>query len=75
MVVDLALPVGSRVIQPQRYYRAVQPEVGKAHSSDDALMLSGNNEHHGPRDRATEKVGRSRLDAARQALNASRGLP
>jgi len=48
MVVDLAMPVGSRVIERQRYYRVVKPEVSRVYSSDDALVLSIRNRHHGP---------------------------
>jgi hypothetical protein len=50
VVVDLATPVGSRVVGRQRYYRAVKPEVSKVYSSDDALMLSIKNGHQGPWD-------------------------
>jgi hypothetical protein len=48
VVVDLAMPVGSRIVQRQRYYRAVQPEIRKQYSSDDALILSVKDGHHGP---------------------------
>ncbi len=48
LVVDLAMPIGSRVIERDRYYRVVKPEVNKVYSSDDALFLSIRNGHHGP---------------------------
>jgi hypothetical protein len=48
MVVDLALPVGSRIVKREQYYRVVKPEVSKVYSSDDALLLSIKNGHHGP---------------------------
>jgi hypothetical protein len=49
MAVDLARPVGSRIIERERNYRAAKPEVRKVYSSDDALLLSVENGHHGPR--------------------------
>lgn len=49
-VVDLALPVGSRIIERERYYRAAQPEVRKVYSSEDALILSIRKKHDGPWD-------------------------
>ena len=48
IVVDLAMPVGSRIIERERYYRVVKPEVGKVYSSEDALLLSVKNGHQGP---------------------------
>jgi hypothetical protein len=48
MVVDLAMPVGSRIIKREQYYRVVKPEVSKVYSSDDALLLSIKNGHDGP---------------------------
>jgi len=48
MVVDLAMPVGARIVERERYYRVVEPEVSKVNSSDDALLLSSNNGHDGP---------------------------
>jgi hypothetical protein len=54
VVVDLAMPVGSRVIERQRYYRAVQPEIGKVYSSDDALMLFIRNGHQAPWDESEQ---------------------
>lgn len=49
-VVDLAMPVGARIIEKERYYRAVKPEVGKVYSSEDALILSIKTGHQGPWD-------------------------
>jgi len=48
LVVDLALPVGSRIIERDRYYQAAKPDVSTVYSSDDALLLSVKNGHHGP---------------------------
>lgn len=47
-VVDLAMPVGTRIIERDRYYRVVKPEVGKVYSSEDALILSIKTGHQGP---------------------------
>lgn len=47
-VVDLAMPVGSRIIEREQYYRVLQPQVKKRYSSDDAVMLSLKNRHQGP---------------------------
>ena len=47
-VVDLAMPVGARIIDRERYYRVIKPEVSKRYTSDDALLLSIRNSHHGP---------------------------
>lgn len=49
-VVDLAMPVGSRIIEREQYYRVLQPQVKGRYSSDDALALSLKNRHHGPWD-------------------------
>lgn len=49
-VVDLALPVGSRIIKRERYYRAAKPEVSKVYSSEDALILLIKTGHDGPWD-------------------------
>jgi hypothetical protein len=54
MVVDLAMPVGSRIIKRELYYRVVKPEVRKVYSSDDALMLSVKNGHQGPWDESEQ---------------------
>ena len=47
-VVDLAMPVGSRIIEREQYYRVLQPQVKNRYSSDDATVLSLKNRHHGP---------------------------
>jgi hypothetical protein len=46
-VVDLAMPVGARIIERAAYYRVIKPEIRKTYSSDDALILSIRNGHHG----------------------------
>ena len=48
IVVDLALPPAVRVIDRNTYYRTIQPDIDKVYSSDEALMLSLQNRHHGP---------------------------
>jgi hypothetical protein len=48
LVVDLAMPVGSRMIERERYYRVLKPEDCRAYSSEDALMLAIKNRHDGP---------------------------
>jgi hypothetical protein len=50
LVVDLAMPVGARVIQRERYYRVVQPEVRKVYTSEEAMLLAIKNRHDGPWD-------------------------
>jgi hypothetical protein len=47
-VLDLAMPVGSRIIEREQYYRVLQPHVKNKYSSKDALVLSLKNRHHGP---------------------------
>lgn len=47
-VVDLAMPVGARIIEKETYYRAVKPEVSKVYAADEAFDLSVNNQHDGP---------------------------
>jgi hypothetical protein len=47
-VVDLALPIGSGIIERERYYRAAQPEVRKVYFSEDALIQSIKTQHDGP---------------------------
>ena len=54
IVVDLALPVGSRIINRQRYYRSAKPEVSKVYSSEEALMLATKNKHDGPWDESEQ---------------------
>ena len=53
-VVDLAMPVGARIIAKESYYRAVQPMIAKVYSSDDALILSVKNRHDGPWDESEQ---------------------
>jgi hypothetical protein len=48
VVVDLALPVGTRVVGREKYYRVLQPEVRKAYPCEDAMILAIKNRHHGP---------------------------
>ena len=47
-VVDLAQPVGARIIERERYYRVLQVQVAKQYSADDALFMSVKNRHSGP---------------------------
>lgn len=54
IVVDLVMPVGSRIIERQQYYRVVKPEVSRMYSSEDALMMSVKNGHHGPWDESEQ---------------------
>ncbi len=53
-VVDLAMPVGSRIIERERYYRVFMSEVSKVYSSGDALLLSVKNGHQGPWDESEQ---------------------
>ena len=55
VVVDLALPVGSRIVLRERYYRSAQPQVGKAYSADDAVLLAIRNRHDGPWDETEQR--------------------
>ena len=57
VVVDLALPVGARIIDRGRYYRVVQPEIHKAYSSEDAMILAIKNRHDGPWDGSEQQRG------------------
>ena len=54
VVVDLAMPVGLRIIERERYYRVIKPEVSKRYSSDDALFLAIKNRHDGPWDESEQ---------------------
>ena len=47
-VIDLAMPVGHRIIDRETYYRVIEPEVKKVYSSDDAGSLVIKNRHDGP---------------------------
>jgi hypothetical protein len=53
-VVDLAMPLGSRIIEREWYYRVMRPEVSKRYSSDDALFLAIKNRHDGPWDESEQ---------------------
>jgi hypothetical protein len=55
VAVDLAMPVGARIIDRERYYRVVQPEVHKAYSSEDAMILAIRNRHDGPWDESEQR--------------------
>jgi hypothetical protein len=48
VVLDLARPVGARIVERELYYRLVQPEISKVYSSDDAVLLAFKNKHDGP---------------------------
>ena len=54
LVVDLTMPVPARVIEREQYYRVIRPEVSKVYSSEDALLLSVKNGHHGPWDESEQ---------------------
>ena len=54
VVVDLAMPVGLRIIERERYYRTIKPEVSKRYSSDNALFLALKNRHDGPWDESEQ---------------------
>lgn len=47
-VVDLALPVGSRVVGRDVYYRVLQPEVRRVYQAEEAMLLAIKNRHDGP---------------------------
>ncbi len=49
-VVDLARPIGGRIIPRDDYYRLSKPEVCKVYSADDARILALRNRHDGPWD-------------------------
>jgi hypothetical protein len=49
-VVDLARPIGARLIEREEYYRVAKPDVRKRYSSEDAMILSIKNRHDGPWD-------------------------
>ena len=48
IVVDLTFPVGSQIVERERYYQVFKPEVEKTYSMDEALLLSIKNGHQGP---------------------------
>ncbi|TWU49317.1 alpha/beta hydrolase [Rubripirellula reticaptiva] len=49
-VVDLTMPVGSRVFSRATYYKTIQPDVTNRYSIDDVLFLSIRTRHDGPWD-------------------------
>lgn len=53
-VVDLTLPVGSRVVQRDEFYTITQPEISRTYSSEQALLLSVKNGHQGPWDESEQ---------------------
>jgi hypothetical protein len=48
VVVDLARPIGARLVEKEEYYRLARPEVHKVYSSEDARFLAIKNRHDGP---------------------------
>lgn len=54
-VVDLTMPVGSRVFSRATYYKTIQPDVTNRYSIDDALFLSIRTRHDGPWDESERK--------------------
>jgi hypothetical protein len=54
-VVDLALPVGARVIERAQYYRVLRPEVRRAYPCADAVLLAIRNRHDGPWDESEQR--------------------
>lgn len=54
LVIDLAMPVGLRIIERERYYRVIKTEVSKRYTSDDALFLAIKNGHDGPWDESEQ---------------------
>ena len=53
-VVDLTMPVGSRIIEREKYYRVREPEISKRYSSEDALILLNKKDHNGPWDESEQ---------------------
>ncbi len=53
-VADLALPVGTKIVSNEAYYRAAKPEVSKVYSCDDAMLMSIKNRHDGPWDESEQ---------------------
>lgn len=49
-VVDLALPVGRRIVPKETYYGAAKPVVSKTYSADEAQRLALKHRHDGPWD-------------------------
>ena len=48
VVVDLARPIGARLVEREEYYRLAKPEVHKVYSAEDARFLALKNRHDGP---------------------------
>ena len=44
------MPVGSRVVEREQYYRVLRPNMRRVYSSDEALLLSSKHKHDGPWD-------------------------
>jgi hypothetical protein len=57
VVVDLALPVGSRIVLRERYYKSAQPQVRMMYSSEDAVRPAFTNRHDGPWDEPGQPKG------------------
>jgi hypothetical protein len=55
MVVDLARPVGARIVERELYYRLAQPQVSKVYSTEDAVLLATRNRHDGPWDESEKR--------------------
>ncbi|MHC2069756.1 hypothetical protein ACYFX5_19975 [Bremerella sp. T1] len=47
-VVDLTLPVGSRILDRELYYTSAQAEAVKRYTSEETLILAIRNQHDGP---------------------------
>jgi len=48
------MPIGARIVEREQYYRVIQPKVSKQYSSEEALLLSVKNRHHGPWDESEQ---------------------
>lgn len=53
-VVDLARPIGARIMERDVYYRLAKPEITKTYSAEDASWLAIRNKHDGPWDDAEQ---------------------
>lgn len=51
-IVDLTFPVGSRIIERERYYRTAKPEAMTVYAALEAFKLSMANGHDGPWDKS-----------------------
>jgi hypothetical protein len=54
-VVDLAMPVGARIIVRAKYYWVLRPEVRKAYPCEDAVLLAIRTRHDGPWDESEQR--------------------